>query len=258
MDFIYDVDGAVATPTAHASGPWDPSMQHGSPPSALIVRTAEALPAKAPMRIARVTVDLLRPVPLSPLTIVAEIVREGRRIQVIAVSLRAGETEVVRASVLRVRREAVALPAEAAAPAMTMPLPENGLDQHIGGRGRGGFASGLEMRVVRGAFDEPGPAAVWYHFKRPFVRGEVASPAMIATATGDFCNGSSSAVPFEEYTFINADLSVSLAREPIGDWILLDSESWYGDEGRAIAFAGLADRHGYFGRAIQSIILERR
>jgi hypothetical protein len=49
--------------------PWDISMQHGSAPAALVVWAAEAIPAREPMRIARVTIDLMRPVPVVPLTI---------------------------------------------------------------------------------------------------------------------------------------------------------------------------------------------
>ena len=54
----------------------------------------------APMRIARLTVDLMRPVPVAPLDVETTIVREGRKIQLIQVSLKAAGQEVARASVL--------------------------------------------------------------------------------------------------------------------------------------------------------------
>ena len=47
------------------------------------------------MRIARVTVDLMRPVPVAPLTIETEILREGRKIQLCAVKLLANGVVVV-------------------------------------------------------------------------------------------------------------------------------------------------------------------
>ena len=44
------------------------------------------------MRIARVTVDLMRPVPVAPLTIETEVLREGRKIQLCGVRLLANMT----------------------------------------------------------------------------------------------------------------------------------------------------------------------
>ena len=81
MDAIFRVDGNRVTTSPYAAGPWDPNMQHGSPPAALVAWAAEAMPTQVPMRIARVSVDLMRPVPVAPLTIETEILREGRKIQ---------------------------------------------------------------------------------------------------------------------------------------------------------------------------------
>jgi hypothetical protein len=39
---------------------------------------------------------------------------------------------------------------------------------------------------------------------------------------------------------------------------MLDAESWLGDGGSGIAFARLGDSKGYFGRAIQTLVIERR
>jgi hypothetical protein len=81
---------------------------------------------------------------------------------------------------------------------------------------------------------------------------------MRAAVAADFCNGVSSVLDFAQWTFINGDLTVSLSRLPVGEWILLDAESWLGPEGAGIAFGKLADAQGYFGRAIQSLVIEPR
>src|SRR4030081_1667702 len=114
MDAIFRVDGHRVTTSPNAAGPWDPSMQHGSPPAALVAWAAEALPTQVPMRIARVSVDLMRPVPVAPLTIETEILREGRKIQLCAIRLRAGGVIVVGATVLKIKVQESELPPEAA------------------------------------------------------------------------------------------------------------------------------------------------
>jgi hypothetical protein len=81
---------------------------------------------------------------------------------------------------------------------------------------------------------------------------------MRAMAAADFCNGTSPVLDFRAWTFLNADLTVSFSRESVGDWILLDAESWIGPDGAGLSMARLADERGYFGRAIQSLVIEKR
>src|SRR5258708_33905698 len=90
MDAIYRVDGDRVVTSPNAAGPWDAGMQHGSAPAALVVWAAEAIATPVPMHIARVTIDLMRPVPVAPLTVRSEVLREGRRIQLCAINRFAG------------------------------------------------------------------------------------------------------------------------------------------------------------------------
>lgn len=258
MDYVFRVDGKRATATPFAAGPWDPTMQHGGAPTALIAREAETYPAARPMRIARLTVDLIRPVPVAPLDIETELVRDGRKIQLLQVRLLAAGKEVVRASVLRVRDEPLPLPDHAGFRPLELAPPAEDAPSSAGFGPSQGFGSGLSAQIARGQWGQPGPAAVWFRAERALFAGEETSPVVRAALTADFCNGVSSVLDFQQWTYINADLSVSFARNPVGRWILLDAETWVGDSGGALAFARLADRDGYFGRAVQSVLVERR
>jgi hypothetical protein len=258
MEAIYKVEGATIQTSAFAGGPWDPRLQHGAAPSSLICWAIEQLPSPVPMRVARLTVDLMRPVPVAPLSVETEILREGKKIQLVAVRLLADGKEVVRATALRIRKHDQALPAERPFPPLDLPPPEDGADALGGAMSTTPFLSGLEMRNVKGAFNKPGPASIWYRASRPIVEGESISPLMRATIAADFCNGTSAFLSFKHWTFINADLTISLAREPVGEWILLDAETWAGPDSIGIAAARLADRNGYFGRAVQSVLFEKR
>src|ERR1700731_606961 len=103
MDPIYRVDGNRVVTSPDAAGPWDPGMQHGSAPAALVVWAAEAMLTRVPMRIARVSVDLMRPVPVAPLTLQTEVLREGRKIQLCTVRLLAENVVVVGATILKIK-----------------------------------------------------------------------------------------------------------------------------------------------------------
>lgn len=76
--FFSTTDGSFFHPTAWTRGPWDLNACHAGPPTALMVRAMERLvPAQ---RLARVTVELMRPIPMSGFHVQAEIRRPGRSV----------------------------------------------------------------------------------------------------------------------------------------------------------------------------------
>jgi hypothetical protein len=251
----YVVEGDMARATAHAAGPWHPGLQHGGAPAALVVWAAEWVAAAGPMRVARLTVDLLRPVPVAPLELRVATLREGRKIQLVEVRLLDDGKEVVRGTVLKLRTAETPLPSGPILPPLDAPPPA-GLSA-TSGEFNFGFAAGFELRRLteRGKL---GPARVWFRQHTPLVEGEPLSPAMRAAAVGDYSNGIAAELPWDAWTFINADLTVSLGREPEGEWILSDAESWVGEDGTGLAMCRLADERGTFGRAVQSLLIERR
>lgn len=260
-DAVFEVDGAparwAARATPWAAGPWDPGLMHGGAPSALIAWAAEQVETPAPMRIARLTIDLLRPVPVAELGVETEVLRQGRKIQLVQVRLSAGGVEVTRGTVLKVRSADLPLPGEFLPPP-DEPPPEVGAPAPTRLDTPNNFGGNFEMRSVRGGFGEPGPAANWFRQHRATLLGQPISPAMRAAAVADFSNGISSVLPFEDWTFINGDLTVSFARLPRGEWILSNAVSWLSPDGGGLAMTRLADRDGYFGIAQQSLVIERR
>jgi hypothetical protein len=257
MDAIYRVDGNHIITSPHAAGPWNETMQHGSAPSALVTWLAERMPTASAMQVVRVTIDLLRPVPVAPLTFETEVLREGRKIQLCGIRLLANGVIVVRATVLKIRSEGQDLPSTIVDKPVDVSPPDQGglLEPRFASSP---FVTGMTVRAVRGGFLSLGPGAIWYRLNRPIVEGAAISQVMRAVAAADFSNGSSAVLSFDHWTFLNADLSVSLARQPVGDWILLDAESWIGPDGAGLAASKLADANGYFGHAVQSLVIERR
>jgi Thioesterase-like superfamily len=257
MEAVFRVDGDRVLVSPHAAGPWDRTMQHGSAPASLVVWAAERIATPAPMRIARVSIDLMRPVPLKTLTLETEVLREGRKIQLCAVRLRADGVLVVAATVLKVRLQQETLPPDVSGPKVVLPPPEQSVEDPAQ-FSNSPFVTGMQLRAALGGFGVPGPGAIWYRVVRPLIEGEAVSQAVRAVVAADFCNGTSAALDFRDWIFLNADLTVSMAREPVGEWILLDAESWIGPDGAGLSMARLADEKGYFGRAVQSLVIDKR
>src|SRR5205085_6427832 len=135
MEAIFRVDGADVVTSPHAAGPWDPDMQHGGAAASLVVWAAERIPTPAPMQIARATIDLMRPVPVAPLTIETEVLREGRKIQLCAVRLLVDGVVVVGATVLKIKTQVQTLPPGIADMPIELPGPDQSMVEpadHIG------------------------------------------------------------------------------------------------------------------------------
>ena len=170
MEAIYRVDGATAETSAFAGGPWDPKLQHGAAPSSLICWAVERLPSPVPMRVARLTVDLMRPVPVAPLTVETEVSARAAR----SSSSRCACWPTARRSCGRARSASASIaqemPAIADGPPVELPMPELCSAPDFFAT-ETPFLKGIEMRVAKGGFRIPGPAAVWYRATRPIVAG---------------------------------------------------------------------------------------
>src|SRR5437763_3766391 len=111
-----------------ARGPWDPGAQHGGASAALLMREFERLPGEPGLEIARGTYELLRPVPLGERAVRAQIVRPGRRVQLLEATVETPDgVDLVRARALRVRALDASLPGTDSEP--RPPGPEETGDQ---------------------------------------------------------------------------------------------------------------------------------
>ncbi|HXQ22663.1 MAG TPA: thioesterase family protein [Candidatus Acidoferrales bacterium] len=259
-DAVFFRDGDRFVPTELARGPWTPQAQHGGAPAGLLARAVERFEGGETMFVARLTIELLRPVPISPLSIDARFARPGRKVQLVVASLSSGDTEVARVTALRIRRVEMPLPADLprAAPP---PGPHSGtasLPPWAAAVGYPAFHSrAVEHRFVSGSFERPGPATDWIRLRVPLVDGEPTSPLCRVAAASDFGNGVSWVLDRADgYSFINPDLTVYLHRLPAGEWVCLEAVTRVEAEGVGLAESTLYDEHGPIGRAVQSLIVE--
>jgi hypothetical protein len=243
--------------TELARGPWDPNAQHGGPPAALLARAFERL-AEPDLAIARLTYDFMRPVPLGPLRVEASVAKPGRRVQLLEGTLVAPDgTELVRARALQVRTIDADVPAQAPAP--PPPPPEQGQTDEFEPPVRPMFSTDtMEIRFVRGRFIEPGPATAWLRLRYPLLDDEDPTPLQRLAAAADFGNGISTSLSWEEYLFINGDLTIYLERQPVGEWICLESETRVAPGGIGVSESVLYDERGRVGRAMQALLVAKR
>jgi hypothetical protein len=256
---FYEPDGDQLRATELTRGPWDPGAQHAGPPSALIGRAIERLEDAGEFQVGRVTLEILRPVPIGPVSVGARIARPGRRVQLVEAELGDGEEVLIRATAWRIRTGVVDLPADALAGDPPPPPPEDGEETPFFATGEAdGYHTAVEWRSLAGGFLEPGPARVWMRQVVPLVEGEEPSPLQRALVIADVGNGISAVLDPRRFLVIIVDLTVNLERMPEGEWICVDAVTRPRRNGNGSAESELSDRGGRIGRAIQTLHFAER
>ena len=270
-------DAFVASPAT--AGPWSAQAQHGGPPSALAARAIQRHEPDEGQRLARVAVDILRPVPVAKVTVKTRMLRPGRRVALLEAVMEADGQEVLHARGWRIALTAGGLPVTAADPAAAVASPATALSAGQSAAGSpepsavppeqqlpaffdgrlAGYLSAIEWRFLSGGnFDARERARVWTRPRIPLIEGEELSPMGRALLVADSGSGVSAVLDPMRFLFINVDLTVVLQRDPAGEWLLLDAATTIGDRGTGVAETVLSDADGPCGRALQTLLVAPR
>ena len=250
----HDDEGEWLVPTDLCRGPWDQDACHAGPPTGMLARAAERLVPE--QRLARITVDLIRPIPHAGFRILGEVTRPGRTVSTTQLSILGGDGRVAATA----RTLHMAPQAEASLPTATTATPrlaDAAPGEFAIREGRHGlpmFSSGVEMRYPAGEDHRPGPTTAWMRTV-PLLHDEVVSGFARICPLTDCGNTISRNAEPDTVAFLNTDLTVVLHREPVGDWFGTQAISRWEPDGFGMSDALLFDDQGPVGRAVQTLIV---
>ncbi len=247
-------DGDWFQPTEYARGPWDEASCHAGPVTALLVRAVEKLVDDK--QLVRMTVELLRPVPMSGFSVRASVVRKGRSVSRTTAEVFDNETVFAQAVGVHIRTEDLG-----DVPTPQVELPNFG-DTVTGAfnvdtlHDALWFADGVECRFPSDAdVGSGGPLTMWMRNRVVTLAGEASSPFEKLAPLADCASGVSRNGGLFSFSPLNVDLTMSLVRQPIGDWFASQSISHWQPSGIGQTDAALFDRENLVGHATQSLIL---
>jgi hypothetical protein len=250
---LYMRDGDAFVGTGCTKGAWHANGQSGGAVLALLGHVLEDVPTLVPMSLTRLTVDIVRPVPVGErLRVESAVVREGKKIQVVdlVVTTVAGEHAMARA--LRMRdADLTTLPGMPASttdehPATELPPPEELESTADLPRVADFLRYGADLRRTT----EPvnGRHGAWVRLRVPVVAGEEIRPTSLTALPMDCVNLIGVNLEPARASAINADVTAHVTRGPIGEWVALTGNTWYSHAvGHGVSAATLSDRHGVFG-----------
>jgi hypothetical protein len=255
---VFHSDGPLLVPTELATGPWFPNTQHGGAVAALVARAVERLPTAQPMQLTRLTLDLSRRVPLEPIRVDAEILRDGLRVQAVAVTVSHDGETVARGTALRLREGEDVVPPEEVPPPWPEDAPPPPPEEAAPWRIASELVDFIRCFDARRVGDVvPGRGTTWLRFLPTLVDDEPVSPTVRLAATCDFVM-SAAGMLGGRYTAANPDLTVYVQRLPIGPWVCLQSVARVDGRGIGHSEATVSDTTGRIGRALKNVLVDRR
>ncbi len=254
--------GSRYVASASTVGPWDPKLEHGSPVAALLAtRIEKELVTRAGMRIAQFSMDFLSPVPVATLDVSVSIARPGKKIELWSATAAVDSRVCARASAWVLQTTTTARAdrnPEVRLDDPVPPMPATAASTYFEAVPRFGYGDALEWRFAEGAFTELGPATIWSRLKVGIVEGEPVSPLARALAMVDSANGISAELDVRTHLFVPVNLTVSMTREPEGEWVGMRAVTSLSSDGVGTSRARLFDARGTIGRALQTLFVEKR
>jgi hypothetical protein len=237
--------------TIHAQGAWAADHQHMAPVAGLLVRAIEECEPRDDLLLSRVAFDILGVIPAGEVQVQARVIRPGRTIELVEAEMSAGGRVAVRATAWRLAMTDTS--AVAGSDVDPMPGPDDGLPWVGSAVWQGGFIRSLDFRVLPGW--RPGRGRAWIRTDVDLVAGRPSSSLASYVGLIDTANGIAVRADPTTMLFPNTDLTVHLVREPVGEWIGLDTTVTFGPDGVGLTASVLHDVTGPLGRAAQTLTL---
>ncbi|WP_040339825.1 acyl-CoA thioesterase domain-containing protein [Candidatus Blastococcus massiliensis] len=238
--FTLTADGLV--PGESARSWWVPGMIHGRLLAGLLARELENAYGGPEFQFSRLTVDMFRNAPFEPVSVGSVVVREGRRIRVTEATVTAGVGGVARASAVQLHRGVQPPgPVPTRTPAWDAPDPST-------------------FRRSYSEFDadgDPSRRRVWVREKSPLVDGETLSPFVRAALAADMASPLAHRGE-DDLEFINADYTLTLSRDPVGEHVGLESGGHVSEDGVAVGHATVHDEQGPIGFSMAAAVANIR
>ncbi len=252
--FFVSTDGHWFEPTWHTRGPWDANACHAGPPTGLLARALEH--AVADKRLARLSVDFLRPIPFSGFSIDTQVVRAGRTLTTTrARIIDKSDREYACATGLHLAEQPLEHYASAHSEPFEFELATPGdFPLRKAAHNLDSFKRSVEIRYPPGQDGAPGPTTLWMRTVA-LLPDEEPSAFQRICPLADCGNAFSRNAEPTEVSFLNADLTISLHRDPVGEWFGSQSVGFWHANGHGVADALLFDRQGAVGRALQTLVL---
>lgn len=239
--------GDIITPLPPAAGNWGAGRLRGMAVSGILARAAERALPVSDLRPIRWTLDLCRRASMDRCDIEASVIRTGRRLALVEANLLQREVVVATGRALFLRPDAQVRSAAVWAPTDRLAPPPAGLAPATA-EPRVYYSEGIGWTSGSGNHQVAAQKALWLSRFR-VVEDEVPTPFQYVASAADVA---SAVINWGEagMQFINADLTLSLARLPVDREIGFAAADRVESDGISSGVVSAFDRAGTLGSVV--------
>ena len=245
---FFRADGDALIPADFASSPWG-AVLHGRLIGGLTARAVEQAHAGDPdLMCSRLTIDMFRSAPLAPVRVGVRPIRTGRRIAVLEVTVENDDGPVGQGKAVLLRRSQQPEGTFRPTPPWDVPTPpELGPPPASPAAGRR-WTAPWESWSAGPAAAEPGAlrAGLWIREVHPLITGEPLTPLVRLSMAADLASPVANASD-RGLDFINADYTIYLGRDPVGEYIGIQPYGHVSERGVAVGQCVVHDLAGPVG-----------
>lgn len=252
--FFRQLSESVFEPSVATIGPWSPDFQHGGPPSALLTHALRTHMPSGNFVTTRVSIEFFSAVPVKPCEIRVEVVRSGKRVELLKGEyISEGKTYLI-AHAWRFLPEP-GITSEMSDSFETPSLPEPQPQKFFPGINYFPYGDALEWRFTKGGYDSQGPATVWTRPRIPLIENTEMNGLEALILMVDSANGISAELDILKWSFVPVDMTVGLYRQPEGPWVGMDAQTVMNNDGIGQTTTTVFDSKGKVGQSIHTLFI---
>lgn len=239
-----------------ARGPWDADACHAGPVTGVIARALELLVTDK--QLMRLSVEILRPVPIAGFSIEPSITKQGRMVTTASAMITDADGKLIAtaSSLHMVVQDLGELPTIQSSMSELSSAEPGEFPIKFTAHGLPSFSSGIEVLYPPEENNNAGPTSLWMR-TLPLVEGESPTPFQRLCPLADCGNGISRNSELSDTSFINPDITIVMHRAPEGEWLATQAKSHWQPTGLGLSEATLFDQKGAVASALQTLLLRK-
>ena len=250
--FIKKASGVVATELTR--GPWSHGVMHGGPICGLLGWAVETALSRADLICTRLTVEILSGIGVNNLEVTSQVVKNGRKTAVVDGQIRENDKLVGRASSQWLAPSGISPTTESSLPDIPAIRADPGSHPDMEYPHPGFNADAIDMRVIEGSTEEPGPGRIWIRLDCPLIHDQDTSPFQRISTLADLGAAVGWENSYSGGTYINTDVTLQMIRKPEDEWVFFESHVEKTYQGIACCYSNIYDKKGLLGWVMQSQI----
>lgn len=265
QNHFFNKEGDVFSPQSAAGSPWSETMQHGGPVNAIITLSIEAVAEKVGMQVVRLTMDILKPVPMKSVQVKSHFIRRGGKMAVVDTFLTVtGSDEPVasgRAVLLKATpgRKAMVDTSGSCPESKGSLLREPWLPAEMTAQ----LPPGLHHLIQFYPSTKKERPACWVNCVTDMLQDRAMTPLEHCATTADMttvlatrmCATQLGSLSFDVAEIMNTNTSIHFTRPPVGEWFAYTDHFIQVSGSYGVAECVIYDEQGCIGRVAQNLIV---